>query len=258
MPIAFRYAARSDVGRVRSKNDDSAYAGRHLVVLADGTELPADLVVYATGYGSMNGWAADLMGQETADTLGKCWGLGSATTKDPGPWEGEQRNMWKPTQQENLWFHGGNLHQSRHYSLYLALQTMTALEPAARPTAEQVAAMLVVEPRRGRGRGRAPALPPPAATRRGARPPCRVSPALVRHRTAAAPKCRSAPIPPACGPWDRRSAAGSSGCPPRLAPEPMRDPGGTAPCPDRSARAPDRSANNRARTMWRRHREQAG
>jgi putative flavoprotein involved in K+ transport len=30
--------------------------------------------------------------------------------------------MWKPTRQGNLWFHGGNLHQSRHYSLYLALQ----------------------------------------------------------------------------------------------------------------------------------------
>ena len=45
------------------------------------------------------------------------WGLGSDTPKDPGPWEGEQRNMWKPTQQEALWFHGGNLHQSRHYSL---------------------------------------------------------------------------------------------------------------------------------------------
>jgi hypothetical protein len=30
--------------------------------------------------------------------------------------------MWKPTHQEGLWFHGGNLHQSRHYSLYLALQ----------------------------------------------------------------------------------------------------------------------------------------
>lgn len=36
MGIAFRYAARSDVGRVRSKNDDSAYAGRHLAVVADG------------------------------------------------------------------------------------------------------------------------------------------------------------------------------------------------------------------------------
>lgn len=36
MPIAFRYAAHSDTGRVRGKNDDSAYAGRYLAVLADG------------------------------------------------------------------------------------------------------------------------------------------------------------------------------------------------------------------------------
>ncbi|MER9841332.1 NAD(P)/FAD-dependent oxidoreductase [Mesorhizobium australicum] len=92
------------------------------VKFADGTELPADLVIYATGYGSMNGWAADLISQEVADKIGKVWGLGSNTAKDPGPWEGEQRNMWKPTQQEALWFHGGNLHQSRHYSQYLALQ----------------------------------------------------------------------------------------------------------------------------------------
>ncbi len=92
------------------------------VELTDGTSLPADLIVYATGYGSMNGWAARLISQEVADRVGKCWGLGSATTKDPGPWEGELRNMWKPTRQPALWFHGGNLHQSRHYSLYLALQ----------------------------------------------------------------------------------------------------------------------------------------
>ncbi len=92
------------------------------VVLDDGTELPADLVVFATGYNSMNGWVADLIDQETADRLGKCWGLGSDTPKDPGPWEGEQRNMWKPTRVPNLWMHGGNLHQSRHYSQFLALQ----------------------------------------------------------------------------------------------------------------------------------------
>ena len=90
--------------------------------LTDGTELPADLIVYATGYGSMNGWAAELISQEVADKVGKCWGLGSGTAKDPGPWEGELRNMWKPTPQEALWFHGGNLRQSRHYSLFLALQ----------------------------------------------------------------------------------------------------------------------------------------
>ncbi|GAA4808005.1 flavin-containing monooxygenase [Tomitella cavernea] len=98
------------------------------VILDDGTELPADVIVYATGYGSMNGWVADLIDQATADKVGKVWGLGSDTTKDPGPWEGEQRNMWKPTRQEHLWFHGGNLHQSRHYSLYLALQLKARYE----------------------------------------------------------------------------------------------------------------------------------
>jgi putative flavoprotein involved in K+ transport len=100
----------------------------HSIVLSDGTELPADLVVYATGYGSMNGWAADLISPEVANKVGKVWGLGSATTKDPGPWEGEQRNMWKPTQQQALWFHGGNLHQSRHYSQYLSLQLKARME----------------------------------------------------------------------------------------------------------------------------------
>ena len=103
------------------------------VKFVDGTELPADLIVYATGYGSMNGWAADLISQEVADKVGKVWGLGSDTTKDPGPWEGEQRNMWKPTQQEALWFHGGNLHQSRHYSQYLALQLKARQEGIATP-----------------------------------------------------------------------------------------------------------------------------
>lgn len=35
-PLILRYAARSDVGLVRAKNDDSAYAGRYLAVVADG------------------------------------------------------------------------------------------------------------------------------------------------------------------------------------------------------------------------------
>jgi putative flavoprotein involved in K+ transport len=103
------------------------------VVLTDDMELSADLIVYATGYGSMNGWAAKLISQEVADKVGKCWGLGSDTKKDPGPWEGEQRNMWKPTQQPSLWFHGGNLHQSRHYSQFLSLQLKARLEGIPTP-----------------------------------------------------------------------------------------------------------------------------
>jgi putative flavoprotein involved in K+ transport len=103
------------------------------LTLSNGKDIPADLIVFATGYGSMNGWAAMLISQEVADKVGKCWGLGSDTRHDPGPWEGELRNMWKPTQQAGLWFHGGNLMQSRHYSRYLALQLKARMENVPTP-----------------------------------------------------------------------------------------------------------------------------
>jgi putative flavoprotein involved in K+ transport len=120
-----RIKLRSGVNIEQIREDD--------VVLTDGTVLPAELIVYATGYGSMNGWAARLISQEVADKVGKCWGLGSGTTKDPGPWEGELRNMWKPTRQPALWFHGGNLHQSRHYSQFLSLQIKARMEGLPTP-----------------------------------------------------------------------------------------------------------------------------
>jgi putative flavoprotein involved in K+ transport len=120
-------------GKIKLKRGQVKAIDETGVVLDDGTHLDADVIVYATGYGSMNGWAADLISEEVADKVGKVWGLGSNTPKDPGPWEGEQRNMWKPTQQEALWFHGGNLHQSRHYSLYLALQLKARKEGIPTP-----------------------------------------------------------------------------------------------------------------------------
>ena len=103
------------------------------VVLATGARLKADMIVYATGFSSMHGWIADLIDQETADRVGKVWGLGSDTPLDPGPWEGEPRNMWRPTRQEALWLQGGNLHQARHYSLFLALQLKARREGIPTP-----------------------------------------------------------------------------------------------------------------------------
>ena len=103
------------------------------VVFEDGSELPADVIVFATGYRSMNGWASQLISKEVADKVGRCWGLGSDTCNDPGPWEGELRNMWKPTHQQGLWFHGGNLHQSRHYSQFLSLQLKARMEGVPTP-----------------------------------------------------------------------------------------------------------------------------
>ncbi|MES1950988.1 monooxygenase protein [Salinisphaera sp. S4-8] len=116
-------------GRIKLESGaEVARLTKNSVQLEDGRDIPADVVIYATGYGSMNGWAADLISQSVADKVGKVWGLGSDTPKDPGPWEGEQRNMWKPTQQEALWFHGGNLAQSRFYSHFLALQLKARME----------------------------------------------------------------------------------------------------------------------------------
>ena len=120
-------------GRIKLKQGTIERISDHKVLLSDRTEIPADLVVCATGYGSMNGWAAKLISKEVADRVGKCWGLGSDTKYDPGPWLGELRNMWKPTQVPNLWFHGGNLMQSRHYSLYLGLQLKARLESLPTP-----------------------------------------------------------------------------------------------------------------------------
>ena len=95
---------------------------KHADVLSDGSTLEADAVVYATGFRSMEEWVARLIDRPPADRVGRCWGYGSGHRSDPGPWEGEIRNMWKPTAQPGLWFMGGNLAQARMYSHYLSLQ----------------------------------------------------------------------------------------------------------------------------------------
>lgn len=92
------------------------------VHLSTGEALPADAIFYATGYGNMTDWVAALIDQETAERVGPCWGYGSDTKGDPGPWVGELRNMWVPTAQKGLWFTGGNLSQARFCSRLLALQ----------------------------------------------------------------------------------------------------------------------------------------
>jgi putative flavoprotein involved in K+ transport len=89
---------------------------------ADGTELTADAIIQSTGFQSMHEMVARIVDRRTADAVGPCWGLGSGTRGDPGPWQGELRNLYKPTAQEGLWFHGGNLALSRFFSKFLALQ----------------------------------------------------------------------------------------------------------------------------------------
>jgi putative flavoprotein involved in K+ transport len=88
------------------------------VVLTDGTELEADVVVLATGYHGMVETARKLLGDEVADRCGPVWGLDE---------EGELRSVWRRSGHEGLWFMGGNLQMARFYGAFLALQ-ITAVE----------------------------------------------------------------------------------------------------------------------------------
>jgi cation diffusion facilitator CzcD-associated flavoprotein CzcO len=83
------------------------------LVFTDGSSLPADLVVLATGYENMRESARALLGDKVANRCGLVWGL------DEG---GELRTMWRRSGHPGLWFMGGNLHQCRHYSKFLAVQ----------------------------------------------------------------------------------------------------------------------------------------
>jgi putative flavoprotein involved in K+ transport len=107
--------------------------GEHTITMADGTVLAADIIVYATGYRPMHEWVGQLVSPEVEAALGRCWGLGSNTDGDPGPWEGELRNMWKPTAVDSLWFQAGNLMQARFHSLHLALQLKARMEGLPTP-----------------------------------------------------------------------------------------------------------------------------
>ena len=84
----------------------------HSLTFADGAELPADEVVFATGYQNMRGTARKIFGDEVADRVGDVWGFDA---------EGELRTMWRRTGHPGFWFFGGNLALCRYFSRLTAL-----------------------------------------------------------------------------------------------------------------------------------------
>jgi putative flavoprotein involved in K+ transport len=81
--------------------------------LKDGTVVPAELLVMATGYRNQQDVVRCVLGDEVADRIGPVWGFDD---------QGELRNMWRRTGQPGLWFTAGSLAQCRIFSRYLALQ----------------------------------------------------------------------------------------------------------------------------------------
>jgi putative flavoprotein involved in K+ transport len=81
--------------------------------LHDGSVVPAELLVLATGYKNQQDTVRTYLGDAIADAVGPVWGF------DEG---GELRNMWKRTAQPGLWFTAGSLAQCRIFSRTLAIQ----------------------------------------------------------------------------------------------------------------------------------------
>ena len=131
--------ARGEIGVIAG--DDVARLTASGLTLVSGRSVAAEVIIACTGYQSMNEAVAGIVSRGVADAVGPCWGLGSGVRGDPGPWQGELRNMWKPTAQEALWFHGGNLALSRFYSRYVALQLKARFEGIACPVYQRPAVL---------------------------------------------------------------------------------------------------------------------
>ncbi len=87
-------------------------------LLTDGSIVPADVIVLATGYYPQKELVRRALGEEMAERIGPVWGEDE---------DGELANMFKRTPQDGLWFIAGSLTQARIYSKYMALQ-IKALE----------------------------------------------------------------------------------------------------------------------------------
>ncbi|KAI0809187.1 FAD/NAD(P)-binding domain-containing protein [Irpex lacteus] len=83
------------------------------LIADDGSELKADVVLFATGYGDAREPIRDLVGEELGKKITPIWGLDD---------EGELRSCWKELGVENMWLMMGNLAWCRFYSKTLALQ----------------------------------------------------------------------------------------------------------------------------------------
>lgn len=83
------------------------------LLLKDGSKVPADVLVLATGYYPQKELVRRALGEQMAERIGPIWGLGE---------DGELNNMYKRTPQQGIWFIAGGLAQCRINSKYLALQ----------------------------------------------------------------------------------------------------------------------------------------
>ncbi|KAI9001124.1 FAD/NAD-P-binding domain-containing protein [Trametes punicea] len=83
------------------------------LVFSDGSELPADAVIFATGYIPIKESNRKLFGDDVINQTTEVYGLDA---------EGELKGSYRPSGHPGLWFATGDFFTSRFYSKLLALQ----------------------------------------------------------------------------------------------------------------------------------------
>ncbi|KAI9649959.1 hypothetical protein NHQ30_002544 [Ciborinia camelliae] len=100
-------------GKIRVKQGQEIICiHENAMEFADGTLIPADEIVFATGYLNMRTQCRKIFGDEVADRVRDVWGFDQ---------EGEVRTIWRKSGHEGFWFMGGNLALCRWQSKRLAL-----------------------------------------------------------------------------------------------------------------------------------------
>lgn len=112
------------VGLVQA--EDIKCFGTDGLELEDGTLLPADLVVMATGFSNLQDGVATMFGEDVAEKIGPIWGFDDNHV---------MRNMWQRTAQPGLWIMGGSLIDARLYSRFLAVAIVADLAGISLPQA---------------------------------------------------------------------------------------------------------------------------
>ncbi|GAT20849.1 flavin-containing monooxygenase [Aspergillus luchuensis] len=83
------------------------------LLFEDNTHIPADVVVFATGYKwNARDTVGELFGREVHDRVEDYWGLDK---------EGEVRGAFKPSPHGHIWFISGTTTHSRYFSRFIAL-----------------------------------------------------------------------------------------------------------------------------------------
>ncbi|KAL4245311.1 FAD/NAD(P)-binding domain-containing protein [Abortiporus biennis] len=107
-------------GKIKIKNDSQIDRFTKTgLKFKDGSEVQADVVLYATGFSDARDPLRAIVGEELGQKIPVIWGLTP---------EGEIKGVWRQLGLKNIWYMMGNLAGARFFSKHIALQIKAVQE----------------------------------------------------------------------------------------------------------------------------------